>query len=212
MALQSSGAISISQIKTELGSSSNSLRTLSAAAGKSAPDAMSEFYGYSSIPDLYSTVSLTMGDSGSGTPTDPWFSDGSEYAGFNTDAVDLFGDGGSYHYTSSVMSFSKVNDGFARNVRVYVRIQDPSNFTYPPVGYRDYWVIGTYGEYVGYVSAQLGVGYDQNIPTNYFSGLFTLPASGGTFYCSVEQFSNADYGWGYAENNGIRMNAYIVEV
>lgn len=48
MALQSSGAISISQIRTELGSSSYSLRTLSAAAGKSTPDAMSEFYGYTS--------------------------------------------------------------------------------------------------------------------------------------------------------------------
>jgi len=50
MALQSSGAISISQIKAELGSSSNSLRDLSAAAGKSTPDAMSEFYGYSAAP------------------------------------------------------------------------------------------------------------------------------------------------------------------
>ncbi len=48
MALQSSGAISISQIRTELGSSSYSLRTLSAAAGFSTPDAMSEFYGYAS--------------------------------------------------------------------------------------------------------------------------------------------------------------------
>lgn len=47
MPLQSSGAISISQIKTELGSSSNSLRTLSSLAGFSTPDAMSEFYGYS---------------------------------------------------------------------------------------------------------------------------------------------------------------------
>jgi hypothetical protein len=47
MALQSSGAISISQIKAELGSSSYSLRTLSSEAGKSTPDAMSEFYGYS---------------------------------------------------------------------------------------------------------------------------------------------------------------------
>ena len=47
MALQASGAISISQIRTELGSGSYSLRTLSAAAGKSTPDAMSEFYGYS---------------------------------------------------------------------------------------------------------------------------------------------------------------------
>lgn len=50
MALQSSGQITISDIKTELGSSSNSLRTLSAAAGFSTPDAMSEFYGYSAGP------------------------------------------------------------------------------------------------------------------------------------------------------------------
>lgn len=47
MALQNSGAISISDIKTELGSTSNSLTTLSVAAGKTAPHAMSEFYGYS---------------------------------------------------------------------------------------------------------------------------------------------------------------------
>ena len=47
MALQSSGAISISQIRSELGTSSGSLRTLSSLAGKSTPDAMSEFYGYS---------------------------------------------------------------------------------------------------------------------------------------------------------------------
>jgi len=46
MALQSSGQIKISEIKTELGSSSNSLNTLSVAAGKTAPHAMSEFYGY----------------------------------------------------------------------------------------------------------------------------------------------------------------------
>ena len=49
MALQSSGPISIGDIRTEIGSSSGSLRTLSAAAGKSTPDAISEFYGYSSV-------------------------------------------------------------------------------------------------------------------------------------------------------------------
>ena len=53
MALPSSGPISISQIKAELGSGSNSLRALSAAAGKSTPDAMSEFYGYSSVSYNY---------------------------------------------------------------------------------------------------------------------------------------------------------------
>lgn len=52
MPLQGSGEISISQIRTELIniSTSYSLRTLSSAAGKSAPDAMSEFYGYSACP------------------------------------------------------------------------------------------------------------------------------------------------------------------
>ena len=44
MALPSSGPLSIDDIRTELGSSSGSLRTLSAAAGKSTPDAISEFY------------------------------------------------------------------------------------------------------------------------------------------------------------------------
>lgn len=47
MALQSSGQISISDIKTELGSSSGSLTTLSTTAGKTAPHGMKEFYGYS---------------------------------------------------------------------------------------------------------------------------------------------------------------------
>jgi hypothetical protein len=74
MALQSSGAISISQIKTELGSSSYSLRTLSAAAGKSTPDAMSEFYGYTGTgayiygsPQLIFDFSRTSYYSNSGT-------------------------------------------------------------------------------------------------------------------------------------------------
>lgn len=46
MALPTSGPISISQIRTELGTTNGSLRTLSNLAGKSSPDAMSEFYGY----------------------------------------------------------------------------------------------------------------------------------------------------------------------
>lgn len=53
MALQSSGQISINDIKTELSSSSGSLTTLSVAAGKSAPHAISEFYGYSAVVPLY---------------------------------------------------------------------------------------------------------------------------------------------------------------
>jgi hypothetical protein len=47
MALPNSGPISMSQIKSELSSTSNSLRVYSNTAGKNAPDSMSEFYGYS---------------------------------------------------------------------------------------------------------------------------------------------------------------------
>lgn len=50
MALQSSGAISINDIRTELGLTTGSLNTLSTSAGFSAPHSMSEFYGYSSVP------------------------------------------------------------------------------------------------------------------------------------------------------------------
>ena len=48
MALQSSGQISLNDIKTELGAAATnvSLRSMSATAGKSSPDAISEFYGY----------------------------------------------------------------------------------------------------------------------------------------------------------------------
>lgn len=56
MALPAPGnPISISQIRTELGSSSGSLRTLSSLAGFSTPDAMSEFYSYSANAVLYYT-------------------------------------------------------------------------------------------------------------------------------------------------------------
>ena len=70
MALQGSGALSISQIRTELGNASYSLRTLSAAAGKSTPDSMSEFYGYSNATTFpsnwqYSPLT-TLADPGSG--------------------------------------------------------------------------------------------------------------------------------------------------
>jgi hypothetical protein len=55
MALQSSGAISISDIRNEQVnyggfSSTYSLHTLSSNAGKGTPDAMSEFYSYSASP------------------------------------------------------------------------------------------------------------------------------------------------------------------
>ena len=65
MTLQSSGAISISQINTEVSSvNSNSLRALSAAASKSAPDSMTEFHGYSHANPI--PTSKVMRNMGSG--------------------------------------------------------------------------------------------------------------------------------------------------
>lgn len=53
MALQSSGAISISQINTEVTAiNSNSLTDLSTSVGKTAPHAMSEFYGYAATHNV----------------------------------------------------------------------------------------------------------------------------------------------------------------
>lgn len=60
MALQSSGPISINDIRNELGTSDGSLRALSASAGKSTPDGMNEFYGYSNAP-AYVVMSMPYG-------------------------------------------------------------------------------------------------------------------------------------------------------
>jgi plastocyanin len=62
MPLSGTGPIKMSQIKTELGSSSNSLRTYSAAAGKSAPDVMSEFFGYSHTPYVVIPAATTYNE------------------------------------------------------------------------------------------------------------------------------------------------------
>lgn len=71
MALPSSGPLSIGAIRTELGSGSGSLRTLSAAAGKSTPDSMSEFYGYSAYTPP-SLQSWGTSQSGAGTQANPY--------------------------------------------------------------------------------------------------------------------------------------------
>jgi hypothetical protein len=68
MALQTSGAISIDNIRTELGQAqaNSSLRDLSALANFSSPDAMSEFYGYSNVTATEYT--FYVGEGGVGYP------------------------------------------------------------------------------------------------------------------------------------------------
>jgi hypothetical protein len=53
MALPSSGPLSLNQIGVELSTTNYSLRAMSALAGKSSPDSVSEFYGYSPSPSYY---------------------------------------------------------------------------------------------------------------------------------------------------------------
>jgi hypothetical protein len=65
MALQPSGPIKMSQIKAELGSSSNSLRAYSLQAGFSTPDKLTDFLGFSalgsfSFADWTGTVSVNL--------------------------------------------------------------------------------------------------------------------------------------------------------
>ena len=57
MALTGSGQISISDIRNEFQTANGSLGTLSDNAGFSAPDAMSDFYGYSAYNLVVSYVS-----------------------------------------------------------------------------------------------------------------------------------------------------------
>jgi hypothetical protein len=83
--IPSSGQISISQVRQELVNSAGSFRTLSADAGKSTPDSMSDFYGYS-LPTAYVTFSENVG---------------------NLENMDSFG-----HFNAQGPEFGTINEGF----------------------------------------------------------------------------------------------------
>jgi len=92
MALQGSGPISISQIRTELigSTTSYSLRTLSAAASKAAPDAMSEFYGFSAA---VSVDYLVIAGGGGG--------------GYGSTAIEYGGGGGAGGYKEGTINLNR---------------------------------------------------------------------------------------------------------
>ena len=64
MTLPGSGPLSISAINSELGGWSTSLRSLSSAAGKGTPDAISEFYGFKAWSASGGNSVFDSGDSG----------------------------------------------------------------------------------------------------------------------------------------------------
>jgi hypothetical protein len=140
MALQTSGPISISNIKAELGSTSNSLRALSAAAGKSTPDAMSEFYGYASYtPPSYSSGASSI--SGAGTQASPYVVVTS-WSGAKQDFSTLYDNDHYDNYSNrteiwrATASMTQVNftNQTSGNQRVHVSHSASSNFC----AYADY--------------------------------------------------------------------------
>jgi len=101
--LQSSGAISIDNIRTELGQAqaNSSLRSLSSLAGKSTPDAMSEFYGFSAA----TAYTFLAGDGQQG------YGDWSEACSMAYDAITLYSSSTSLAvnvvlYTDNTLSYS----------------------------------------------------------------------------------------------------------
>ena len=113
MALQSSGEISIGDIRTEIGSSSGSLRTLSSTAGKSTPDAMSEFYGYSHVTLTSYTSSIpsnaTLFNVCSQTPTVTYYHDGTDPRGYPVTGDTVYTNSNGSTYVSA--GYYKIDDG-----------------------------------------------------------------------------------------------------
>jgi hypothetical protein len=102
MPLPFTGPLSISQIKTELGSSSNSLRTLSSTAGFSTPDAMNEFFGYPFVSGAVLFLDANNANSygGSGTTWSDISGNGNNFtmASYNGGSNPVFTTAGSLKY------------------------------------------------------------------------------------------------------------------
>lgn len=117
MALQSSGPISIDNIRTELGQAqaNSSLRSLSALANFSSPDAMSEFYGFSAA----TAYTFLMGDGGNG------YGDWSTACAEAYDPITLYSSSTSLAnnvtlYTDNTLTSAFVGNGWYKSgVRVY---------------------------------------------------------------------------------------------
>jgi hypothetical protein len=128
MALQSSGSISISQIKSEVGGSSSSLRSLSNAAGKSAPDSMQEFYGYSHVTLTSYTSSIpsnaTIFTVCNESPTATYYHDGITPYPVTNNKVYTSSAGGSSNYVPA--GYYKIDDGSSG---LYIQVNNSGSVT-----------------------------------------------------------------------------------
>lgn len=197
MALQSSGSIAVSQVKTELGNSSGSIRTLSAAAGKSTPDAMSEFYGYSASGGAYQYGSPFMLFD---------FSQSGSYSNSGSQITDLSGNGNHGTFvsgtgkgtTTTVTGYSASAPGYLNIVSQYsVRLVNTAQFTGTQAHTMIAWIrLANHngGNYPGIFSSdQNPYGYEINIsnesPKRFFVERFGAGAVVSTFGSNLPAFA-----------------------
>jgi hypothetical protein len=212
MALPSSGPLGIGAIRTELSSGSGSLRTLSAAAGKSTPDAISEFYGYSAgdadfLLNLDAANSSSYGGSGStwadisgngnnGTLTNrsssnPAWNSGGWFEFTGSNAYGTYQNGG---YVSTIDgAFSRVQSQNRVTLSVWVY---PTENSYPMIiagnsydgstGYQGYQIWLYNGSLYGRITVNNSTTYvDISASASYYSWnhcVLTYDGSNARFY------------------------------
>lgn len=138
MALPSSGPLGIGAIRTELGSSSGSLRALSALAGFSTPDAISEFYGYSPAVDVYIDAYMPIYVTCSQTYTFAATSSIPVSGGGLTVNIQWYGDLGGY-FTASVTipngNSCNTGTGFSSGVNCMGEFRSSAFWSMSPASY-----------------------------------------------------------------------------
>jgi|LakMenEpi03Aug12_release.lakeMendotaPanAssembly.Ray.scaffolds.fasta_scaffold196955_1 hypothetical protein len=183
MPLQASGPISISQIRTELGNVSYSLRTLSAAAGKATPDAMSEFYGYSSV---ILADYLVVGGGGGGV---------ARYYGGNGGNAGQFQQGSNFVITKGLTYNISVGGGGAADGVGTNSIF--STFTSVAGGSALQSVTGKYGK-GGNGAGGGGLYSHGGVGLNSVIGNLALAGGGGAMDGYAQGFGGGNGGWSYS--------------
>jgi hypothetical protein len=172
MPLPSSGPISGSQIGTELGDlAPYSLRSMSAAAGFSTPDAMSEFYSFSDLNFLLNLDAANASSyGGSGTTWTDISGKGNNGTLTNKSATDpVWNSSGWFEFVGSNLSGTYQNGRFVSTVDgAFARIQSQNRVTL------SVWCYPTENSYPMIIA---GLGFNSTLSQGY-----TIFLAGGSVY------------------------------
>lgn len=226
MAVPSSGQLRLrGDIALEVDGSATgsnvSLRTLSASAGKSTPDNMSEFYGYSaSVPPTVTTGSSsstntsvymtgTVNSDGGATITERGF-----YFGTSTNATSnpkyvVAGTTGNYNLNRTGLSTNTTYRywAYAKNASGTTIGAMQTRATYPTLGYS--WTYINQNNYQYIWNIKLTDAYGNGVTAHlYDASYFQHPYLGVIFYSTANTSYTGDYtgGWGNAQNTVGRLN------